>query len=130
VRLRPRRRQEAARPVGLPGTIPILYNSTNTTDAATALAISNEAKKIGLKVEPRPRPAAALGEDTNNYALDGPSIALWGSSFPSASEWAASVMVDANYRPKYTNAKAGSEVTKAWGSKDQAEADPPRAARP
>ncbi|WP_329373307.1 ABC transporter substrate-binding protein [Streptomyces sp. NBC_00669] len=108
---------------GFKGTIPLLYDSSDTTFAAAALAISNEAKRIGLNVEPRPRPTAALGADTNNYALDGPSIALWGSSFPSASEWVASVMVDANYRLKYTNATASSEVTQAWAAKSPADAD-------
>ncbi|MEU1707575.1 ABC transporter substrate-binding protein [Streptomyces sp. NPDC005706] len=108
---------------GFKGTIPMFYDSANTTDAATALAISNEAKKIGLKVEPKPMPAAALGDDINNYTLDGPTIALWGSSFPSASEWVASIMVDSNYRLKYTNATATAEIAKAWASKNQTEAD-------
>ncbi|MEW2350921.1 MULTISPECIES: peptide ABC transporter substrate-binding protein [unclassified Streptomyces] len=108
---------------GFKGTIPLLYDSTDTTFAEAALAISNEAKRIGLKVEPQPRPTAALGADTNNYALDGPSLALWGSSFPSASEWVASIMVDANYRLKYTNPTASSEVAKAWAARSPAEAD-------
>lgn len=108
---------------GFTGSIPLVYAADNTTDASTAQAISNEANKIGLKVEPRPVAGAELGDMTNEYRLPGPSIALWGSSFPSASEWIASIMVDANYRLKYKNATAQSEVTQAWAAGDKAEAD-------
>ncbi len=105
------------------GSIPLLYAAENTTDASTALAISNEAKKIGLVVEPRPTAGAQLGDLTNNYQLTGPSIALWGSSFPSASEWIASIPVDANYRLKYKNPAVVDEVTKAWAAHSREEAD-------
>ncbi|WP_347350575.1 ABC transporter substrate-binding protein [Intrasporangium sp.] len=108
---------------GFTGSIPVLYSAGNTTDAATALAISNEAKKIGLDVEPRPTPAAELGDSINEYRLEGPAITLWGSSFPSASEWIASIMVDANYRLKYQNPTASAEVAKAWAATTTAEAD-------
>lgn len=105
------------------GSIPLLYAAENTTDASTALAISNEAKKIGLDVEPRPTTGAQLGDLTNNYQLTGPSIALWGSSFPSASEWIASIPVDANYRLKYKNPAVADEVSKAWAATSRDEAD-------
>lgn len=108
---------------GFTGTIPLQYAATNTTDAATALAISNEANKIGFNIEPRPTPASELGDAINEYRLDGPAITLWGSSFPSASEWIASIMVDANYRLKYKNPTADAEIAKAWAATTREEAD-------
>lgn len=99
--------------VGFTGTIPLNYSADNTTDAAVALAISNAAREVGITVEPRPLPGATLGDNINNYALDGPVIQLWGSSFPAPSEWIASVMVDANYRLKYTNEAVSSDIAAA-----------------
>ncbi|GAA1723309.1 ABC transporter substrate-binding protein [Isoptericola hypogeus] len=108
---------------GFTGTIPLNYSSENTTDAATALAVSNSAKEIGLTVEPKPVPAAALSETINSYELDGPVIQLWGSSFPAASEWVASVYIDANYRLKYTDAEGQAAVDAALAAPSQEEAD-------
>jgi len=108
---------------GFTGTIPLNYSSDNTTDAATALAVSNSAKEIGLTVEPKPVPGAALSETINSYALDGPVIQLWGSSFPAASEWIASVYVDANYRLQYTDAEGQAAVDAALAAPTQEEAD-------
>jgi oligopeptide transport system substrate-binding protein len=108
---------------GFTGTIPINYSAGNTTDAATALAISNEAKKIGLTVEPRPLAAANLASTINDKKLDGPTIQLWGSSFPSASEWIASIFVDANYRLSYTNEAGQTAAQDAWGAKAGKAAD-------
>ncbi|WP_248583156.1 ABC transporter substrate-binding protein [Nocardioides sp. InS609-2] len=109
---------------GFTGSIPLTYDAANTTDASTALAISNEARKIGLDVEPRPVAGNALGEQINNYELEGPTIQLWGSSFPSASEWVASILVDANYHLKYANPTATKEVAAAWAAKSPEEATP------
>ncbi|MFB7252317.1 ABC transporter substrate-binding protein [Microbacterium sp. NPDC056234] len=108
---------------GFTGTIPLNYSSENTTDAATALAVSNSAKEIGLTVEPKPVPAAALSETINSYALDGPVIQLWGSSFPAASEWIASVYVDANYRLQYTDPEGQALVAEALAASTQEDAD-------
>ncbi|MFD6177327.1 MULTISPECIES: ABC transporter substrate-binding protein [unclassified Isoptericola] len=102
---------------GFTGTIPLNYSSESTTDAATALAISNSAKEIGLVVEPKPVPAAALSETVNSYGLDGPVIQLWGSSFPAASEWVASVYIDANYRLKYSDPVGEAAVAAALAAK-------------
>lgn len=109
---------------GFTGSIPLAYDAANTTDASTALAISNEARKIGLEVEPKPVAGAALGEQINNYELEGPTIQLWGSSFPSASEWIASILVDANYHLQYDNPTATTEVAAAWSAKSPEEATP------
>ncbi|MFC8596945.1 ABC transporter substrate-binding protein [Isoptericola sp. NPDC057191] len=108
---------------GFTGTIPLSYSSENTTDAATALAVSNSAKEIGLTVEPKPVPAAALSETINSYKLDGPVIQLWGSSFPAASEWIASVYVDANYRLKYSDPVGQAAVDAALAAPTQDAAD-------
>lgn len=105
------------------GTIPLSYNAASTTDAATAQAISNEARKIGLKVQPTPIAAAAMGDTINKYQLTGPVIQLWGSSFPSASEWIASIGVDANYRLKYKNETYSKAVADAWAATSQQQAD-------
>lgn len=108
---------------GFTGSIPLNYSSENTTDAATALAVSNSAKEIGLEVEPKPVPAAALSETINSYKLDGPVIQLWGSSFPAASEWIASVYVDANYRLQYTDPEGQAAVDGALAAATQEESD-------
>jgi len=108
---------------GFTGTIPLNYSSENTTDAATALAVSNSAKEIGLDIEPKPVPAAALSETINSYKLDGPVIQLWGSSFPAASEWVASVYVDANYRLQYADTEGQAAVDAALAAPSQDEAD-------
>ncbi|MGO4678568.1 ABC transporter substrate-binding protein [Microbacterium sp. 2MCAF23] len=108
---------------GFTGSIPLNYASSSTTDAATALAISNSAKEIGLDVEPKPVPAATLSDTINKYGLDGPSIQLWGSSFPRASEWIASIFVDANYRLKYDNPTAADQVKQALAAGDEKQAD-------
>ncbi len=108
---------------GFTGTIPVNYDAANTTDAATVLAISNAAKEIGLEVEPRPTPAANLAETVKEYKLDGPTLSLWGSSFPAASEWIASIFVDANYRLKYTNETGYADTVAAWAATDEASAD-------
>lgn len=107
---------------GFTGTIPLHYSSDNTSDAATALAISNEAKKVGLTVTPTPMPSAQLDETTIAYGLTGPRINLWGSSFPSASEWVASVLNDGNYHLKYVNADAQKAVDAGWAAKTPDEA--------
>lgn len=107
---------------GFTGTITLSYDAASTTDGSTALAISNEARKIGLEVEPKPVAGAALAEKVKNYELDGPTISLWGSSFPSASEWIASILVDANYRLKYSDEVATTEVAAAWAAKTPDEA--------
>lgn len=108
---------------GFTGSIPLNYDSGNTTFASAALAISNAAKEIGLDVVPTPLPAADLGDRTNEYALDGPYLQLWGSSFPSASEWIASIFNDGNYRMQYENAEGLAAVTAAWGDGDEAAAN-------
>ncbi len=108
---------------GFTGTIPLNYSSSSTTDAATAMAISNSAKEIGLTVEPKPVPAATLSDTINKYGLDGPSIQLWGSSFPRASEWIASIFVDANYRLQYSNPTAADAVKAALAAGDEKQAD-------
>jgi peptide/nickel transport system substrate-binding protein/oligopeptide transport system substrate-binding protein len=115
--------KELIKQSGFTGTIPLNYSADATTDAATALAVSNSAKAIGLNVEPKPVPAAALSDTINSYKLDGPVIQLWGSSFPSASEWIASVFVDSNYRLKYSNPVGQAHVTAAWAAPSQAAAD-------
>ncbi|WP_230206541.1 ABC transporter substrate-binding protein [Microbacterium gorillae] len=119
----PTKAKELLAKANFTGTIPFNYSADNTTDAALALAVSNAAKEIGLNVEPRPTPAANLSEKINDYKLDGPSTSLWGSSFPAASEWIASITVDANYHLKYTNDSAQADIVAAWGSKDEAAAN-------
>jgi peptide/nickel transport system substrate-binding protein/oligopeptide transport system substrate-binding protein len=68
-------------------------------------------------------PAAALSETINSYKLDGPVIQLWGSSFPAASEWIASVYVDANYRLQYTDPEGQAAVDGALAAATQEESD-------
>jgi len=81
---------------GFTDTIPIDCSAANTTDAATALAISNEAKKIGLTVAPRPLAAANLANIINEKTLDGPAIQLWGSSFAAQDAWGATSTKEAD----------------------------------
>lgn len=105
------------------GTIPVYYASDSasnaTTDAATVTAITNEAKKIGLKIQPMPTPGTQLTDTVTNHQLTGPSIQLWGSSFPGSSEWLASIFIDANYGLKYTNAAGSANVVKAQSAATQ-----------
>ncbi|MFZ2502574.1 MAG: ABC transporter substrate-binding protein [Nocardioides sp.] len=108
---------------GFTGTIPLQYDADDTAAAATALAISNSARKIGLNVEPKPVAGSALYDMVNDYQLEGPTMTLWGSSFPAASEWIASIMVEDNYRMKYTNPTAVREIEAAWAATDEATAN-------
>ena len=50
----PAKAKDLIEQAGFTGSIPLAYDAANTTDASTALAISNEARKIGLEVEPKP----------------------------------------------------------------------------
>lgn len=110
---------------GFSKTVPVFYasdGSNATTDAATVSAMTNEAKKIGLQIQPRPTPGNQLTEMVTKHELTGPTVATWGSSFPGSSEWLASVYVDANYGLKYQNAQGQAAVVRALAATDPAEA--------
>lgn len=113
----PQAAKRLLRQAGFHGTIPVYYASDNaanaTTDAATVKAITNAAKRVGLKIQPMPTPGDQLTELATDHKLTGPTVQLWGSSFPGSSEWLASVLVDANYGLKYDNPKAADNVAKA-----------------
>ncbi|WP_265443622.1 peptide ABC transporter substrate-binding protein [Flexivirga meconopsidis] len=109
------------------GTIPVYYASDSaanaTTDASTVTAITNAAKRVGLTIEPKPTPGNQLTEMVSDHALTGPSIQLWGSSFPGSSEWIASIQVDANYGLKYQNPTVATAVKRAVAAPSRAESD-------
>lgn len=122
-RFDPQRAKKLLEQAHFTGTIPVYYASDSasnaTTDAATVTAITNAAKKIGLKVQPMPTPGTQLTDTVSNHALTGPSIQLWGSSFPGSSEWLASIFIDANYGLKYTNAFGSANVVQAQSAPSQ-----------
>lgn len=123
----PRAAKKLLRQAGFHGTIPLYYSSDNaanaTTDAATVKAITNSAKRVGLKIQPMPTPGDQLTELATNHKLTGPSVQLWGSSFPGSSEWLASVLVDANYGLKYDSPQASASVAAALASRSPAKSD-------